>query len=80
MNLITTTPRIEVLLRRNQLLNLENAQPHMAIECKGGVLWVTASGDNKDHMLYAGQRFNPIKGTKVVVQALKDSNLDIEEY
>ncbi len=79
MNLITRTPRIELLLRRNQLLNLENSQPHMAIECKDGVLWVTVSGDNRDHMIFAGQRFNPVKGTKVIVQALKDSNLDIEE-
>jgi hypothetical protein len=51
----------------------------MAIECKNGVLWVTATGDNRDHMLYAGERFNPVKGTRVIVQALKDSTLDIEE-
>lgn len=79
MNLLTRTPRLDLLLHRNQILNLERAQPHMAIECKNGVLWVTATGDNRDHMLYAGERFNPVKGTRVIVQALKDSTLDIEE-
>ncbi len=79
MNLITRTPRIELLLQRHQLLSLEHAQPHMAIECKQGVLWVTASGDNRDHMLYAGQRFAPHTQSKIVIEAMKDASLDIED-
>ena len=79
MNLISKTPRIELLLRRRQLLSLDNAQSHMAIECKDGVLWVTASGDNRDHMLYAGQRYVPLKDSKVVIEALKDASLDVAE-
>ena len=79
MNLTTKTPRVELLLRRNQLLSLDNTQPHMAIECKDGLLWVTASGDDRDHMLYAGQRYVPRMDSKVVIEALEDANLDIEE-
>jgi len=79
MNLISKSLRIELLLRRNQLLSVENSQPHMAIECKEGVLWVTATGDNRDHMLYAGERYEPLENSKVVIEALKDASLDLEE-
>ncbi len=79
MNLRSRTPRIDLLLRQHQLLSLDHAQPHMAIECKHGVLWVTASGDNRDHMLFAGQRYVPHKDSRIVIEAMKDASFNIEE-
>ena len=81
MNLISNTAKIELHLGQSHLLSLENARPQMAIECREGVLWVTASGDNQDHMLYSGQRFAlPMKDSKVIIEALEDASINIIEH
>lgn len=79
MNLISRTPRLELLLHTRQLLTLDNAQHGMAIECKEGVIWVTAAGELRDHMLYSGQRYMPMSNGKVVIEAIDDACVDIEE-
>jgi hypothetical protein len=79
MNIISKTSNIELLMKRRQLLKLEEAQPRMAIECKQGVIWVTSSGDYRDHMLSAGQCYIPVNNSQVVIEALHDALVDIEE-
>ena len=79
MELISQTPRIELILKPHQLLSLGKIRHRMAIECKQGVLWVTSSGDHDDHLVYAGQRFTPVSNRKVVIEAIKDACVDIEE-
>jgi hypothetical protein len=37
MNLTSKTPKIELLLRLHQILDLEETEHRMAIECKSGV-------------------------------------------
>jgi hypothetical protein len=79
MTFISQTRQIELLLKRKQLLSLQEAQPGMAIECKQGVIWVTATGDYSDHMLTAGQRYQPRSAGSVVIEALDDACLNIAE-
>ena len=79
MNINTKTSNIELLMKQRQLLKLEEAQPHMAIECKQGVIWVTSSGDYRDHMLAAGQCYTPVNNSQVVIEALHDARVDIAE-
>ena len=79
MNIISKTSNIELLMKRRQLLKLEEAQPRMAIECKQGVIWVTSSGDYRDHMLSAGQCYVPVKKSQVIIEALYDARVDIAE-
>jgi hypothetical protein len=51
----------------------------MAIECKNGVIWVTCSGEHQDYILRAGRFYVPkTKGT-VVIEAVDDACVDIEE-
>lgn len=73
------THKIELLLKSKQLLSLQEAQPGMAIECKQGVLWVTSTGDYTDHMLTAGESFQPKQAGEVVIEAIDDACLDIAE-
>jgi len=40
---------------------------------------VTYSGDYEDHFLVAGNRVVPPKKGKVVIEAIKDSSLNVEE-
>ncbi len=79
MNLSSQTRKIELLLKKHQLLSLTEAQPRMAIECKNGVIWVTHSGEGQDYMLRAGHRYEPKTPGSVVIEALDDACVDIEE-
>ena len=79
MNINTKTSNIELIMKQRQLLKLEEAQPRMAIECKQGVIWVTSSGDYRDHMLSAGQCYKPVKNSQVIIEALHDARVDIAE-
>ena len=79
MNLTSKTPRIELLLHPHQVLNLHNNQDRMAIECKNGVIWVTCSGEYQDHILRPGRRFVAKSKGTVVIEALDDARLDVEE-
>ncbi len=79
MNIVSRTPKIQLLLKRHQLLSLHESQPKMAIECKDGVIWVTNSGENQDYVLRAGKRFTPRSKGNVVIEAMDDARVDIEE-
>ena len=78
MNLMSKTPRIELLLQPREVLNLDN-QNRMAIECKNGVVWATCAGEAGDHILQAGRRYVPKAKGSVVIEAIDESRIDIEE-
>ena len=79
MNLTSTTPKIELLLRPREILNLENVQHPMAIECKNGVIWVTCTGEYQDHILEAGKRYVPKSKGPIIIEAIDEARVDIEE-
>jgi hypothetical protein len=79
MNLVSQTHKIELLLKQHQLLSLKQAQPKMAIECRDGVIWVTCAGESRDYMLRAGRRYEPKTRGKIVIEAIDDARVDIEE-
>lgn len=79
MNLTSKTPKIELLLHPRQVLNLDETQHRMAIECKSGVIWVTHSGESQDYMLRAGRRYISRTKGQIVIEAIDEACLDIEE-
>ena len=79
MNLTSQTPRIELLLHSRELLNLDNRQNRMAIACKNGVIWVTCVGEHQDHILRAGKRYVPKTKGAILIEAIGESRVDIEE-
>lgn len=79
MNLTSKTSRIELLLRQREVLNLDNSQHRMAIECKNGVIWVTCAGEAGDHILQAGRRYVPKTKGPIVIEAIDEARVDIEE-
>ena len=79
MNLTSKTPKIELLLHPRQVLNLDETQHRMAIECKSGVIWVTHSGESQDYMLRAGRRYISKTKGQIVIEAIDEACLDIEE-
>jgi len=79
MNIVSQTHKLALILKRHQLLSLHETQPRMAIECKDGVIWVTCAGEHQDYMLRAGKRFVPKSMGNVVIEAIDDACVDIEE-
>ncbi|HSK89549.1 MAG TPA: DUF2917 domain-containing protein [Anaerolineales bacterium] len=76
---MSKTPKIELLLHPRQVLNLDNNQNRMAIECKNGVIWVTCAGEQQDHILHAGKRYVPRTKGSIVIEAIDEACVDIEE-
>lgn len=79
MNIRPQTHKLELLLKKHQLLTLNETQPQMAIECKEGVIWVTHSGERQDYMLRAGRHYIPKGKGTLVIEAIADARVDIEE-
>jgi len=73
------TPRIELLLHPREVLSLDNSQHRMAIECKNGVIWITCPGEYQDHILHAGRRYVPKTKGPIVIEAIDEARVDIEE-
>lgn len=79
MRLVSQTSKIELILKPHELLRLGQVRHRMAIECKQGVLWVTSSNDPGDHVLFVGQRYTPANNRSVLIEAIVDACVDIEE-
>jgi hypothetical protein len=80
MNLTSkSTPKIEMVLHPRDVLTLNETNHRMAIECKEGLIWVTCTGDSRDHMLQAGRRYIPQTKGNVVIEAIDEACVDIEE-
>ncbi len=79
MDIRPQTHKLELLLKKHQLLTLNEVQPRMAIECKQGVIWVTHAGEHQDYILRPGRHFCPKGNGTVVIEAIDDACVDIEE-
>ncbi len=49
---------MELLLEKNEILDLGQDLRGMIILCQEGCCWLTQTGDSRDHILHAGGRFN----------------------
>jgi hypothetical protein len=79
MNLMSKTPRIELLLQPHDVLSLNNREQPLAVACKDGVIWVTCEGEARDQILRAGRRYSPKTKGNIVIQAIGEACVDIEE-
>ena len=79
MNTTTRTSKVRMTLKKHQLLTLRGTKPRVAIKCRDGVLWITNSNDNRDHIIIASEKFSPRRKGNVLIQAMRDSRIDIEE-
>ena len=79
MNIATPSNKVRLVLKKHQLLALRGAKSRLAINCNDGVLWVTNSNDNRDHILIASDKFSPGRKGNVLIEAMRDSFVDIEE-
>lgn len=79
MNLTSKTPKIELLLHPHELLHLDNTKHPVAVSCKNGIVWVTCEGESRDQFLRAGKTYIPKTRGNIVIEAINDACVDIEE-
>jgi hypothetical protein len=79
MNLISKSPKIELLLHPREIMTVDDSHRGLAIECKEGVLWVTSTAEDGDHVLFAGKKYIAKDQGKVVIEAIDDACVDIEQ-
>lgn len=79
MNLMSKTPKIELLLQPRELLSLDNRRQSVAVSCKNGLVWITCEGELNDHVLRAGKRYIPKTRGSILIEAIGEACVDIEE-
>ncbi len=79
MNLMSKTPKVELLLQPRELLNLDNRRQSVAVSCKHGIVWITCEGEQNDHVLRAGKRYIPKNKGSILIEAIGEACVDIEE-
>ncbi|SHJ34786.1 Protein of unknown function [Malonomonas rubra DSM 5091] len=66
---------MEILLAKNELLDLGHELKGLSIFCHSGRCWVTQSGDGRDHILHSGRSFKASNGRRLIVTATEDCRL-----
>jgi len=61
---------MELLLSRNELIDLGKNLSGVRIVCIEGCCWLTKAGDNRDHILTQGKAFEILDSGHLVVMAL----------
>lgn len=79
MNLMSKTPKIELLLQPHEVLHLNNKKQPLAVSCKNGMIWVTCEGEMRDQILRAGRHYIPKTRGNIVIEAIGEACVGIEE-
>ncbi len=70
---------MELLLNRQELLDLGGKRQGLNITCREGRCWVTQSGDSRDHILGVGDRFTATTNGQLVITATEPCRLMLHE-
>jgi hypothetical protein len=67
----------ELELHDKDVCRINHYVPRTQIICKKGILWLTQTGDGKDHILSAGERFSSGHRGLVLLGALPEARVSI---
>jgi len=68
---------MQLLLEKNELLDLGRLVRGVGIYCREGCCWVTVEGDSRDHILQSGENHTIRQSGRVVVTALTQARLQL---
>ncbi|PLX82957.1 MAG: hypothetical protein C0616_01240 [Desulfuromonas sp.] len=69
---------MELMLKCGELLCLQGRLTGTTVVCASGSLWMTRSGDSRDHILHRNEPFDLEGRGKVVLTALSEARVRIE--
>lgn len=70
---------MEVLMNKQELLDLGKALQGVRIVCCEGQLWITQCGDSRDHILHSGGSLIVRSKGRVIVTASQSSRITLIE-
>lgn len=68
---------MELVLDKQELLNLGDDPRQVSIYCRTGCCWLTQAGDSRDHILHSGQSFAVTRPGKLLVMASAKTRLEL---
>ena len=77
MNLQTENLIADVQIQEKDLYRIDEIEPMTTIVCKKGLVWLTQSGDNNDHVLTDGEKFTLDRRGVVLLEALPYAQVSI---
>jgi len=77
MNLQTENQIADVQIQERDLYRIDEIEPMTTIVCKKGLVWLTQSGDNNDHVLTDGEKFTLDRRGVVLLEALPYAQVSI---
>jgi hypothetical protein len=77
MTLQTENQISDVHLQDKDLYRIDEIEPLTTIVCKKGLVWLTQTGDNKDHVLTDCEKFTLNHRGVVLMEALPDAQVRI---
>lgn len=66
---------MEILLKKQELLDLGKNLSGRRVICRSGCCWLTQAGDNRDHILRAGDCFDIGLRGQLLITATENSRL-----
>ena len=67
----------EVHLQEKDLYRIDEIEPLTTIVCKKGLVWLTQTGDNNDHVLTDGEKYTLNHRGVVLMEALPNAQVRI---
>lgn len=67
----------DVQLQEKDLYRIEDIEPLTTIVCKKGLVWLTQTGDNNDHVLTDGEKLTLNRRGVVLLEALPYAQVHI---
>ncbi len=68
---------MELILQKNEILDLGNKPLGLNITCLEGCFWLTQTGDNQDYILVDGQKFTNRRNGQLYGTALEKCRLTL---
>ena len=69
-----------MLLEKNELLDLGHKLCQLSVSCLDGRCWLTVEGDNRDHILTAGNNHTIRMSGRVLLTALTKTRLQLVRH
>lgn len=69
---------MECLFAEGELIRLAGGKTGLTLRCRTGLLWLT-KGDGQDYLIVAGNGYELARGEAALVEALKPSELRLDE-
>lgn len=72
-NIQNHNDEMDLHLEKHGVHRVETRQNELTIQCEKGILWITQTGDLRDHILYPGDRFTSRKRGRLLIEAMRES-------